>query len=103
MIAEIDRLLVQTAGLSESLEFKVDGEWTAEEMAQGRGAGRKTPLTPVALPLPTPVSVPLTTHAAHISGGLSGIRIPLLLGLALAVAGGGVFLYRDVGNTGHRR
>jgi serine/threonine protein kinase len=99
LIAEIDRLLVETAGLSESLEFKVDGEWTAEEMAQGRGAGRKTPLTPVALPLPTPVSLALA-HAPHLSGGLSGIRIPLLLGLALAVAGGGLFAYREAGDTG---
>lgn len=101
LIAEIDRLLVETAGLSESLEFKVDGEWTAEEMAQGRGAGRKTPLTPVALPLPTPVALPLT-HAPHLSGGLSVIRIPLLLSLALAFAGGGVFLYREAGDTGSR-
>jgi serine/threonine protein kinase len=100
LIAEIDRLLVQTAGLSETLEFKVDGEWTTEELAQGRGAGRKTPLTPVALPLPTPVSVPLATHAPHVSGGLSGIWIPLLLGLALAAAGGGVFMYREAGDTG---
>ena len=44
LIAEIDRLLVETAGLSEFLEFKVDGEWTAEEMAQGRGAGRQDSL-----------------------------------------------------------
>ena len=103
LIAEIDRLLVETAGLSESLEFKVDGEWTAQEMAQGtgqgRGAVRKTPLTPVALPLPTPVSPPLS-HSAHLSGGLSGIRTPLLLGLALAFAGGGAFLYREAGDTG---
>ncbi len=99
LIAEIDRLLVETAGISESLEFKVDGEWTAVEMAQGRGAGRKTPLTPVALPLPTPVSLPLT-HAPHPSGRLYGIRIPLLLSLALALAGGGVSLYREAGNGG---
>lgn len=99
LIAEIDRLLVETAGLSESLEFKVDGEWTAEEMAQGRGAGRKTPLTPVALPLPTPVSPPLV-HAPRLSGSLSGFRIPLLVSLALALAGGGILLYREAGDAG---
>jgi serine/threonine protein kinase len=99
LIAEIDRLLVATAGLSESLEFKVDGEWTAEEMTQGGAATRKTPLTPVALPLPTPISLPLA-HAPQLSGGLSRIRIPLLLSLAAAVAGGGVFLYREAGDTG---
>lgn len=99
LIAEVDRLLVETAGLSVSLEFMVDGEWTAEEMAQGRGAGRKTPLTPVALPPPTPVSLPLA-HAPRRSGGLSGIRIPLLLTLLLAVAGGGAFLYHDAGEPG---
>ncbi len=99
LIAEIDRLLVQTAGLSQSLEFKVDGEWTAEEMAQGQGAGRKTPMTPVALPLPTPVSPPLT-NAPYRSGGSSAIRMPLLLSLALAFAGAGVFLYREAGDGG---
>jgi hypothetical protein len=98
LIAEIDRLLVETAGLPKSLEFKVDGEWTEEEMAQGRGTGRKTPLTPVALPVPTPVSLPLT-QAPHLSRGLSVIRFPLLLGLALALAGAGVFLYREMGDT----
>ena len=102
LIAEIDRLLVETAGLSESLEFEVDGEWTAEEMEQGteqgRGAVRKTPLTPVALPLPTPVALPLT-RGPPVSGRLSGARIPLLLSLALALAGGDVFLYRQAGDT----
>jgi len=98
LIAEIDRLLVATAGLSPSLEFVVDGEWTAEEMAQGQGPGRKTPLTPVALPPPTPVSLPLT-QAPHRSGGLSGIRIPLLLSLVLALAAGGAFLVRETGET----
>ena len=99
LIAEIDRLLVETAGLSDSLEFKVDGEWTADEMAQGRGAGRKTPLTPVALPLPTPVALPLT-RAPHRPAALSGIRIALFVGLALAVAGGGAFLIRVAGDIG---
>jgi hypothetical protein len=42
LIAEIDRLLVETAGLGIS-EFSVDGEWTTEEMAQGRGAVAKLP------------------------------------------------------------
>ena len=102
LIAEIDRLLVATAGPaghSESLEFMVDGEWTAEEMALGQGAVRKTPLTPVALPPPTPVSVPLT-HAPRLAGGLSRIRTLLLLSLVLAFAAGGVFLYREAGDSG---
>jgi serine/threonine protein kinase len=99
LIAEIDRLLVETAGLSASLEFRVDGEWTTEEMVQGRGAGRKTPLTPVALPLPTPASRPLA-HSPRPTGSSSGIRIALLLGLALAVAGGGAFLHRKARDTG---
>jgi hypothetical protein len=98
LIAEIDRLLLATAGFSAALEFKVGGEWTTGEMAQGRGAIRQTPMTPVALPLPTPVTVPLA-HAPQRSGGRSAIRIVLLLGLALAFAGGGVFLYRDAGDT----
>lgn len=99
LIAEIDRLLVETAGLSESLEFKVDGEWTAEEMEQGRGAGRKTPLTPVAFALPTPVAL-APAQAPRRSGGSSRIRGPLLLGLALAFAGGGAFVYREAGDGG---
>ncbi len=94
LIAEIDRLLVETAGLSGCMEFTVDGEWTAEEMAQEHGAGRKTPLTPVALPLPTPIALPFA-HAPHPAGGLSGVRLALLLSLALTFAGGGVFLYRE--------
>jgi TPR repeat protein len=100
LIAEIDRLLVESAGLSESLDFRVDGEWSADEMAQGQAAAaRKTPLTPVALPLPTPVALPLAP-APHLPGGLSAIRISLLLGLAAAVVVGGVFLYREAGDTG---
>ena len=99
LIAEIDRLLVETAGHAESLEFTVNGEWTAEEMTQGGAATRKTPLTPVALPLPTPISLPVAP-ATQPPGGSYRIRIPLLLGLAAALAGGGVFLYREAGVTG---
>lgn len=103
LIAEIDRLLVEVAGRTESLEFKVAGEWTAEEMEQGtergRGPVRKTPSTPVALPLPTPVSFP-STPAPRLSGGSSRNRFALLLSLTLAVASGGVFLYREAGDTG---
>ncbi len=59
LLAAVDRLL-ETAGGAEAREFNVAGEWTAEEMAHGRIAGRQTPLTPVALPMPTPVARPLT-------------------------------------------
>jgi TPR repeat protein len=99
LIAEIDSLLLASAGLCASPEFNVDGEWTAEEMAQGRGPGRKTPLTPVAVPLHTPVALALA-QPPHRSGGLSGFRIPLLLSAALAFAAGSVFLYRGAGESG---
>ncbi|HEV8517862.1 MAG TPA: hypothetical protein VGQ54_04760 [Burkholderiales bacterium] len=99
LIAEIDRLLVATAGPSESLEFKVDGEWTPEEMARGQEPGRKTPLTPVALPPPTPVAPPLA-QASQRSGGLSRIRIALFFILAFVFAGAGVLLYRETRDTG---
>jgi TPR repeat protein len=99
LIAEIDRLLADTAENSRSPEFYVDGEWSAEEMAQGRGAGRITPSTPIALPLPTSVSPPVA-HAPRLPGRLSGIRIPLLLGLALVFAAGAVFLHRKAAETG---
>ena len=99
LIAEIDRLLVETAGPSASLEFTVSGEWTVEEMAQGRGGIRRTPLTPVALPLPTPVPLPLTP-AVYRSNRAPRVRKPLLVTLALAFAVGGAFLYRETGETG---
>jgi hypothetical protein len=101
LVAEIDRLLVATAGVtttgtSRPVEFVVAGEWTAQEMAQGRGAGRRTPLTPVALPLPTPVSAPLAPapdpYRTYRPGRLSRIGVPLLFVLAPVIAGGGVFL-----------
>jgi len=98
LIAEIDRLLLEGAGLCASPEFVVDGEWTAEEMAQGRGAGRKTPLTPVAVPLPTPVAL-APAQAPHRSSGPPGFRIAVLLGVALAFAAGGVLLYRGAGES----
>src|SRR5258706_7961432 len=58
LIAEIDRMLAATWGACASPDFHVDGEWSAQEMAQGDGAVRHTPSTPVALPLPTAVSLP---------------------------------------------
>ena len=102
LIAEIDGLLVDTARFSASLEFNVDGEWSAEEMARDRRAGRKTPSTPVALPLPTPVSVPFAI-APRQRDVLSRTRLALLLGLALTLAVGGAFLYREAGDSGPSR
>jgi serine/threonine protein kinase len=99
LIAEIDRLLTAMAGFSESQEFRVAGEWTTEEMARGQDLGRKTPLTPVALPLPTPVSLPVI-RAPRRFAGLSGISASLLLGLTPILAACGVFLYLWDGNDG---
>jgi TPR repeat protein len=98
LIADIDRLLVETAGYCGAPEFYVDGEWSTEEMAQGRGAGRQTPSTPVALPLPTSVSPPVA-QATPLPRRLSGIGIPLLFGLALVVAAAAVFLNRKAAET----
>jgi hypothetical protein len=95
LIAEIDRLLLETAGpagRSETQEFNVDGEWSVEEMASGQGAVRKTPSTPVALPPPTPVSPPLA-HALLPSRVSKRTRIGLLVGLALGAAAGAVIFY----------
>lgn len=97
LIAEIDRLLLLTAGLagaaarSASLEFNVEGEWSAQEMARSRDAGRKTPSTPVALPPPTPVSLPLAQAPQRL--GNTRTRVGMLLGLALGMAAGGVILH----------
>jgi hypothetical protein len=98
LIAEVDRLLAATGGVSQPQEFVVDGEWTVEEMAQGRGAGRRTPMTPVALPLQTPVSVP-PEHIPRRSGALSRIGVTLLYALAPFAAAVGVFLY--LGGSDH--
>src|SRR5207342_1971079 len=87
LIAETDRLLA-AAGACAPLEFTVDGEWTAEEIAQGRGGGRRTPMTPVALPLPTPVSAPLARRRS-----LPAVGTRLLYGLAPLVAAVAAFLY----------
>src|SRR6185436_14246883 len=58
LIAEIDRLLGVAPAAYAPPDFNVDGEWSAQEMGHAEGAARKTPSTPVALPLPTPVSLP---------------------------------------------
>lgn len=97
LIAEVDRLLVATAGVSRPLDFVVDGEWTAEEMAHERGVARRTPMTPVALPLPTPVSAPLA-HIRRRADGLARIGATLLYALAPFFAAAGVFLYLGGGD-----
>jgi serine/threonine protein kinase len=91
LIAQIDRLLVETAGHSRSLGFQVDGEWTAQELSLEQGAGRNTPMTPVALPLPTPAALPVP-GVPNRAGRMSRLRMSLLAGLALSVAAGGIVL-----------
>jgi len=94
LIAEIDRLLLETARLSTSLDFEVDGEWSAQEMERGQGARRKTPSTPIAVAPPTPVSPPLAAVPAP-QRRHSHRRIALFAGfagVALALAAGSAFL-----------
>jgi serine/threonine protein kinase len=57
-ILEIEDLLADTPGFSPEIKFDVAGEWTESEMRPGRPGVRKTPLTPVAPPVPTPVALP---------------------------------------------
>ena len=98
LIAEIDQLLVETAGPSASLQFHVGGEWSAEEMAQGRGASRPTPLTPVASPLATPVSLPVA-NAPRRSIGIARLKVPLLLAALCACAGAAVIFVAGEADT----
>ncbi len=93
LIIELDQLILRAATPSASLEFIVDGEWTAEEMAHGRIAGRQTPLTPVALPLPTPVARPVTPAALAV-GGKTRARLGVLAGIVGALAMAGAFVYQ---------
>ena len=101
LIAEIDRLLAVAPAACAPPDFNVDGEWSTQEMARGEGAARQTPSTPVALPLPTPVSLPFVSlepqlHRQPVS------RKPLLIGLmfaAAAAATGAAFMLRAPGNA----
>ena len=88
LLASVDRLLdrlINSAGRPELHEFNVEGEWTGEEMAHGRIAGRQTPLTPVALAVPTPVARPLTP-ATLSSGGSKRTWLGVAAGAALVAA-----------------
>lgn len=103
LIAEIDRLLVFASAGSAPPDFNVEGEWSAQEMAQGSGAARETPSTPVALPLPTPVSLPYVPVASLVHRQPAR-RKPLLYGLlsGLILAGasaGAVFMLREPGEA----
>ena len=91
LLAGIDHLIARSAAPSASLEFSVDGEWTAEEMAHGRIAGRQTPLTPVALPLPTPVARPVAP-ADLASGRKVRAKIGVLAGVLGVFALAGAFV-----------
>ena len=93
LIAAFDHVIAIAATPSASLEFCVDGEWTAEEMTHGRIAGRQTPLTPVALPMPTPVARPVTP-AALATGSRMRVRIGVLAGILGVIALGGAFVYQ---------
>jgi serine/threonine protein kinase/TPR repeat protein len=98
LIDEIDRLLVETAGTSGSLQFHIDGEWTSEEMSKARSASRPTPMTPVASPQPTPVSAPVA-RAPSVLRSVSKLRVPLLLTILCASAGAAVVLVPGEGDT----
>jgi len=98
LIAEIDRLRAVTSGRYASPEFNVDGEWSAQEMARGEGAARHTPATPVALPLPTPISLPFGPVPPRRRQPVA--RKSLLLGLALVAAAGAAFLYGEMLDAG---
>lgn len=90
LIAETDRLLA-AVGACEPVDLTVEGEWTAEEMAQGRGAGRRTPMTPVALPVPTPLCVPEARGPRR--RRLSAVSETLVYVLTPLVAAVAVFLH----------
>ena len=102
MIDEIDRLLVATAGTSASLQFSVDGEWSSEEMLQGRGPSRPTPLTPVASAQPTPVSAPVAPARMALRN-VSKLRVPLLLTMLCASAAAAVVLVPGDGDSAAAR
>jgi hypothetical protein len=93
LLVELDRLIGRAAAPTATPEFIVDGEWTAEEMAHGRIAGRQTPLTPVALPLPTPVARPVTPAVLAV-GGNTRARLGMLAGIVGAFAMAGAFVYQ---------
>ena len=92
LIEEIDQLLARTAGDTAALQFRVEGEWTSEEISKGLGgASRATPLTPVASPQATPVSAPVPSKPL-LPRSVSKLRIPLLLAMLCASAGAAVVL-----------
>ena len=99
LIEEIDHLLMRTGGNAAALQFRVEGEWTSEEMSQGHGgASRPTPLTPVASPQPTPIAAPVATRPL-VPRSVSRLRIPLLLATLCASAGAAVVLVPGEGDT----
>jgi len=95
LIAEIDRMLAATWGACASPEFHVDGEWSEQEMARGEGAVRHTPSTPVALPLPTAISLPFGPVASRPRQPVSRKSMLLGLAFAFAAAAGATFVYRE--------
>ena len=94
LLAELDHLITRSAAPLAALEFNVDGEWTAEEMAHGRIAGRQTPLTPVALPMPTPVARPVTQPMLALPGDKSRTRYGVAAGVLGAIALAVAFVYQ---------
>ena len=101
LIAEIDRLLAVAPEACAPPDFNVDGEWSTQEMARGEGAARQTPSTPVALPMPTPVSLPFVQGEVQPQRTRANRR-PLLFGLAIAATAavaGSVLVLRELINT----
>jgi hypothetical protein len=98
LVAEIDRLLAVISGPCASPEFNVDGEWSAQEMARDEGAARHTPATPVALPLPTPISLPFGPVPPRRRQPVA--RKSLILGMVFVAAAGAALLYRVMRDAG---
>lgn len=102
LLAQVDHLIQLCAGHTAPAEFTVAGEWSAEEIRKGSHGPRKTPLTPVAPPVPTPVAIPLSniprTPARRPRPRLMpsrlamGILLGTILSLGVAVAGNFNFL-----------
>jgi hypothetical protein len=98
LIAEIDQLLVATAGPSASLQFHVDGEWTAEEMAKGRGA-RAADTADARGFAAGDAGFAAVADAPRRSTGVARLKVPLLLAALCACVGAAVFFVAGEADT----